>query len=398
MENLHHVNTVVLDKTGTITLGKPVVTDVLPADADEEKLLLIAASLEAKSEHPFAKAILTKAENIALLDVTEFETLPGKGVSGIISGVKYFGGNKKLMELHCISVPSFETLAQQGKTMLYFASENKDYLGAIAAADVCREDSADAVAAMKMLGLEVIMVTGDNNTTAGAIADKVGINRCVSDVLPGNKAEIIEDLRSKGKKVLMVGDGINDAPALATADIGIAIGSGTDIAIESAGVVLMDSSLSAVARAIQLSRATIKNIRQNLFWAFFYNCLGIPVAAGALYPAFGILLSPMIGAAAMSASSVFVVSNALRLRFFKPDNLGYKHIVVKEKSKMEKIIHVEGMMCSHCKARVEAVCKAVPGVNDAVVDLQKKQVTVTGDAPLDMIKKTITDAGYEVKE
>jgi len=244
------------------------------------------------------------------------------------------------------------------------------------------------------------MLTGDNRATAQVIAQKAGIDQVVSDVLPGDKAGVIRQLQQEGRRVLMVGDGINDAPALVTADVGMAIGAGTDIAMESADIVLMNGSLTGVSSALELSRATIRNIKQNLFWAFFYNSLGIPIAAGALYPAFGILLSPMLGAAAMSMSSVFVVTNALRLRFFKPkavypqpvENM----IKIEEEKEMETVIKVEGMMCPHCKARVESVCKAVPGAKDAVVDLQAKNVTVTGQADLEALKKAITDAGYEV--
>jgi Cu+-exporting ATPase len=284
--------------------------------------------------------------------------------------------------------------------VLYFAAENGEYLGAIAAADVLKDDSADAVAAMKKIHLDVIMLTGDNKTTAEAIAKKAGIDHVICDVLPGDKAGVIEKLQSEGHNVLMVGDGINDAPALVTADVGMAIGAGTDIAIDSANVVLMNDSLSGVCQAVELSKATIRNIKQNLFWAFFYNCLGIPVAAGVLYPAFHIQLSPMLGAAAMSFSSVFVVTNALRLRLFKPKYFASKsdETIVKltEEKKMETIINVEGMMCPHCKARVEKVCKDVAGTVDAVADLEKKQVSVMGNADVEALKKAIIDAGYEV--
>ena len=267
------------------------------------------------------------------------------------------------------------------------------------AADVLKEDSVRAVEAMHKLHLDVVMLTGDNELTAKSIAGQAGIAHVFTDVLPQDKAGVIKKLQEEGHHVLMVGDGINDAPALVTADVGMAIGAGTDIAMESANVVLMNNSLTSVADAICLSKATIRNIRQNLFWAFFYNTLGIPVAAGVLYPAFGILLSPMIGAAAMSMSSIFVVTNALRLRFFKsraaavPEKMETKKL---EEKPMETIIKVEGMMCPHCKARVESVCKGVPGAVDAVVDLQLKQVTVSGSADVDALKKAITDAGYEV--
>lgn len=401
LENLHRVDTVVLDKTGTLTTGKPSVTDILPGTIDEAALLSVAASLEARSEHPFAKAIMERNGDSENAAADEFETLPGRGVCAIIKGVKYYGGNRRLMEELGVEVPEYPELAQMGKTPLYFASADRCYLGAIAAADVLKEDSAEAVAAMRGLHLDVVMLTGDNRTTAHAIARHAGIDHVISDVLPGDKAGVIEKLRAEGRNVLMVGDGINDAPALVTADVGMAIASGTDIAMESADIVLMNNSLTGVCQAIELSKATIRNIRQNLFWAFFYNCLGIPIAAGALYPAFHVQLSPMLGAAAMSMSSLFVVSNALRLRLFKPKCAAIQAVKndsenIKEEKTMETIIKVEGMMCTHCKARVESVCKAVPGAVDAVVDLESKQVTVTGNASVAALKKAITDAGYEV--
>lgn len=402
LENLHKVDTVVLDKTGTLTLGKPAVTDVLPAAVTEERLLSVAASLEVRSEHPFAKAIMAKADNIPYSEPESFETLPGSGVSAVIDNVQFYGGNAKLMAEHGILVPEYPELTTQRKTILYFASENKEYLGAIAVADVLKQDSVAAIQMLHKMRLRVVMLTGDNEATARAVAETAGITEIISDVRPADKADVIEKLRVEGHNVLMVGDGINDAPALVTADVGMAIGAGTDIAIEAADIVLMNHSLMGVCNAIALSRATIRNIRQNLFWAFFYNCLGIPIAAGALYPAFHIQLSPMLGAAAMSMSSVFVVTNALRLRFYKFKLGGYHDQLQNDKFKkeinMETVICVEGMMCTHCKARVETVCKAVPGVVDAVVDLAAKQVTVTGTASREVLKKAITDAGYEVVE
>ena len=397
LENLHRVDTVVLDKTGTLTTGKPAVTDIM---GDEKTLLPIAAALEARSEHPFAKAIMERAKGIAYPEAVDFETLPGRGVAATIEGVRCFGGNRRLMEEQGITVPEYPELAEQGKTPLYFAAGTK-YLGAIAAADVLKNDSVAAVEAMKKLHLDVVMLTGDNENTAKAIAANAGITHVISDVLPGDKAGAISTLQREGHKVLMVGDGINDAPALVTADVGMAIGAGTDIAMDSAEIVLMTGSLTGVAGAVELSKATIRNIKQNLFWAFFYNALCIPVAAGALYPAFGWQLSPMLGAAVMSMSSVFVVSNALRLRLFKsktvaPTVAAEEPIIIKEEPKMETVINVNGMMCPHCKAMVEKVCKAVPGTVDAVVDLQAKNVTVTGDANVEDLKKAIIDAGYEV--
>jgi Cu+-exporting ATPase len=306
------------------------------------------------------------------------------------------------MEDMKIQVPSYPSLAGRGKTPLYFAAEDGRFLGVIAAADVLKADSAAAVQTMKKLKLDVVMLTGDNAATAKTIADSAGITHVISDVLPGDKAGVVEKLRSQGHKVLMVGDGINDAPALVTADVGMAIGAGTDIAIESADIVLMNGSLPAVSAAIELSKATIRNIRQNLFWAFFYNCLGIPIAAGVLYPAFGLQLSPMLGAAAMSMSSVFVVTNALRLRMFRPKVIPAAIVqpepeeIIKEEINMETVIMVEGMMCKHCKAHVEKACKEVPGTVDAVVDLAAKNVTVTGTADVAALKTAIVDAGYEV--
>ena len=387
LEHLHGVDTVVLDKTGTLTAGKPVVTDVLAQRAD---LLAVAAALEKQSEHPFAAAVLEKAEGLTLAEVSDFETLPGLGVSGTIDGVRYFGGNAKLMAACGVCVPEHPELAAQGKTPLYFATENGKYLGAVAAADVLKPDSVEAVAQMKRQHLRVVMLTGDNAKTAKAIAEKAGIDEVISDVLPADKANVITKLQKDGRNVLMVGDGINDAPALVTANVGMAIGAGTDIAMESAEVVLMSGSLAGVSNAVRLSKATVRNIKQNLFWAFFYNCLGIPLAA------FGVL-NPMIGAAAMSFSSVFVVTNALRLRRFKPHTITVEE-TKKEETIMTTVIKVEGMMCPHCKAMVEKVCKAVPGTVDAVVDLQAKNVTVTGDAAVDALKKAIIDAGYEVVE
>lgn len=395
LERLHSIDTVVLDKTGTLTVGTPIVTDVLPVAADNE-LLLIAASLEQYSEHPFAKAIIEFAADLKLQAVEAFETLPGRGVCGIIHKRRCVGGNRQLMLENGIAVPDYHELAEKGKTPLYFAADGV-FLGVIAASDVLKPDSALAVAQMKKLRLDVVMLTGDNKATANTIAENAGITFVIADVLPQEKTAHVEKLRSRGRKVLMVGDGINDAPSLITADVGMSVGSGTDIAIESADVIIANNSLQSVAEAISLSKATIRNIKQNLFWAFFYNILGIPIAAGVLYLPFGVLLSPMIGAAAMSFSSVFVVTNALRLRFFgRKQNEKDPIHEMKEESTMETVIKVEGMMCAHCKARVESVCKAIPGVADAEVDLQQKQVTVRGEASLDALKNAITEAGYEV--
>ena len=416
LENLHHVDMVVLDKTGTLTTGKPAVTDILPGKLDEKKLLNLAAALEAKSEHPFARAILERAGGPGP-EVTDFETLPGRGVAGNLGPVRYFGGNGQLMAQLGVQVPEFPELAAQGKTPLYFANDRKEYLGAIAAADVLKADSRAAVEAMEKLGLQVVMLTGDNERTARAIARNAGIERVVADVLPANKAQAVQALQQEGHRVLMVGDGINDAPALVTADVGMAIGAGTDIAMESADIVLMNGSLLGVSGAIELSKATIRNIRQNLFWAFFYNALGIPVAAGALVIPLGIGLSPMLGAAAMSMSSVFVVTNALRLRFFKPsaeaacagacaaqpnpepeDGPATPACAPEEAPKATIVIGVKGMMCSHCTAAVERACMAVPGVETAAASLENKNVTVTGNADAELLKQAIRDADYEIIE
>ena len=405
LENLHRVDTVVLDKTGTLTTGRPAVTDILPAGAGKDTLMRIAASLESKSEHPFAKAILNAAAG-AYPEPEDFETIPGKGVAAKVDGIRYYGGNDRLMAELRVALPDFSNLAAQGKTPLHFASEQGEYLGSIAAADVLKPDSLSAVQAMRSRHLDVVMLTGDNRQTAQAIAEKAGIKHVISDVLPTDKASAVKKLQSEGHKVLMVGDGINDAPALVTADVGMAIGAGTDIAIESADIVLMNSSLSAVSSAIALSRATIRNIKENLFWAFFYNTLGIPIAAGLLYLPLGLRLSPMLGTAAMSLSSVFVVTNALRLRFFKQDKaVGAAQNTctetcanTKEENKMKTVLKVEGMMCGHCKARVEKVCKEVPGTEDAVVDLAAKTVTVTGNPDVAALKKAISDADYTVVE
>lgn len=391
LEALHRVNTVVFDKTGTLTKGTPEVTDILPSGIDPYALLQLAASIEARSEHPFARAILEKAEQLPRKEATEFQVLPGRGVMGVVEGKRIIGGNGRLMAEFKIEVPSFEEFTNSGKTPLYFAADTS-YLGAIIVSDVLKESAKEAVISLKDLKLDVVMLTGDNQRTANAIAEEAGIRHIISDVLPGDKSGAIQMLQKQGKKVLMVGDGINDAPALVTADVSIAVGSGTDIAIESADIVLVNKSLENIADAIKLSKATIRNIKQNLFWAFFYNCLGIPIAAGVLYPALGFQLSPMLGAAAMSMSSVFVVTNALRLRFFHTQNNK------KENKPMEVILKVNGMMCSHCKARVESVCKAVVGVEDALVDLQAKTVTVKGNADIAAVKKSIVDAGYEVVE
>ncbi|MBU3219521.1 heavy metal translocating P-type ATPase [Clostridium algidicarnis] len=329
LESLHTIGTVVLDKTGTITEGKPVVTDIITKGSEsEERLLQIAASIESFSEHPLAEAILEKAKErgISLRNVDNFNSISGRGIVGIIDGKQYTAGNLALMEDREINVEMLKStsdeFAMDGKTPLYFA-EDKNLLGIIAVADVVKATSRKAIDNFKAMGINVVMLTGDNKKTAEAIRKQLNIDRVVAEVLPQDKEKEIRNIQASGKKVAMIGDGINDAPALARADVGIAIGAGTDIAIESADIVLMKSDLLDAVTAVQLSKATIKNIKENLFWAFFYNVLGIPLAAGVFYTAFGLKLNPMFGAAAMSMSSVFVVSNALRLKFFKPK---YKNI------------------------------------------------------------------------
>ena len=395
LESLHRVDAVVLDKTGTLTTGKPAVTDVL---GDKTELLPIAAALEAPSEHPFAKAIMEYVGDLNYPLAEDFETIPGMGVAAAVNGKRCVAGNYRLMLQEGIPVPSHDESTKQGKTPLYFACQGQ-YIGTIFAADVLKPDSRMAVKQMQNAKLDVVMLTGDHKVTAHSIAAQAGIEHVIAEVLPGDKADVVKKLKAEGHRVAMVGDGINDAPALVNADVGIAIGAGTDIAMDSADVVLMTGSLTGVVAAVELSRATIRNIKQNLFWAFFYNALCIPVAAGALYPWLGWQLSPMLGAAAMSMSSLFVVSNALRLRLFKsrsPLTAENETLTIKEETKMETVINVNGMMCPHCKAMVEKVCKAVPGTTDAVVDLQAKNVTVYGDANVDALKQAIVNAGYEV--
>ena len=323
LEIIHSIDTIVLDKTGTITEGKPKVTDILSFGLEEKELLKIAASIEKPSEHPLAEAILQKAmeEGIEVSEASYFTAVPGRGIVATIGDDEYVAGNIEMMKDHSIDlskVVDSDSLAKEGKTPLYFAKGNT-LIGVIAVADTIKESSVSAIASLKKMGIEVIMLTGDNETTAKAIASKLDIDQVVADVMPADKESVIRNLQEDGKKVAMVGDGINDAPALVRADVGIAIGAGTDIAIESADIVLMKSDLNDAVFAVKLGKATIKNIKQNLFWAFFYNTLGIPLAAGLFYPAFGLKLSPMVGALAMSLSSVFVVSNALRLRFFNAD-------------------------------------------------------------------------------
>lgn len=398
LETAHQVDTVVLDKTGTITEGKPSVTDIAPVGISDKELLQIAASIEYLSEHPLAKAIVEKADGLEFSDVADFEQIVGQGVKGNVDGKKVLAGNYKMMRENNIEVSEDEIFANDGKTSLYFAVDNK-FVGIIAVADTIKETSRQAIEDMRKMGLDVIMLTGDNAVTANAIKNKLPLSSAVAEVLPSDKEEVVRKLQQSGHKVAMVGDGINDAPALTRADVGIAIGAGTDIAIESADIVLMKSNLQDVVTSIELSHSVIKNIKENLFWAFFYNALGIPIAAGVLYGIAGLKLNPMIAALAMSFSSVFVVSNALRLRFFKPKCNNIKTVKnEKENITMTKTIKINGMMCSHCTGRVGEVLNAIDGVS-AEVSLDnggQAVVTLAKDVSDDVLKKAVVDAGYEV--
>ena len=398
LETAHQVDTVVLDKTGTITEGKPSVTDIAPVGISDKELLQIAASIEYLSEHPLAKAIVEKADGLEFSDVADFEQIVGQGVKGNVDGKKVLAGNYKMMRENNIEVSEDEIFANDGKTSLYFAVDNK-FVGIIAVADTIKETSRQAIEDMRNMGLDVIMLTGDNAVTANAIKNKLPLSSAVAEVLPSDKEEEVRKLQQSGHKIAMVGDGINDAPALTRADVGIAIGAGTDIAIESADIVLMKSNLQDVVTSIELSHSVIKNIKENLFWAFFYNALGIPIAAGVLYGIAGLKLNPMIAALAMSFSSVFVVSNALRLRFFKPKRNNIKTVKnEKENITMTKTIKINGMMCSHCTGRVGEVLNAIDGVS-AEVSLDnggQAVVTLAKDVSDDVLKKAVVDAGYEV--
>lgn len=398
LETAHQVDTVVLDKTGTITEGKPSVTDIAPVGISDKELLQIAASIEYLSEHPLAKAIVEKADGLEFSDVADFEQIVGQGVKGNVDGKKVLAGNYKMMRENNIEVSEDEIFANDGKTSLYFAVDSK-FVGIITVADTIKATSRQAIEDMRNMGLDVIMLTGDNAVTANAIKNKLSLSSAVAEVLPSDKEDEVRKLQQNGHKVAMVGDGINDAPALTRADVGIAIGAGTDIAIESADIVLMKSDLQDVVTSIELSHSVIKNIKENLFWAFFYNALGIPIAAGVLYGIAGLKLNPMIAALAMSFSSVFVVSNALRLRFFKPKRNNIKTVKnEKENITMTKTIKINGMMCSHCTGRVGEVLNAIDGVS-AEVSLDnggQAVVTLAKDVSDDVLKKAVVDAGYEV--
>ncbi|MEV9497929.1 heavy metal translocating P-type ATPase [Aliarcobacter butzleri] len=406
LEIAHTINTVVIDKTGTITEGKTQVTDIFTSEKiTQDKLLQLCATIEKNSEHPLADAILKKVQEkeIELLNATDFEALNGLGIKAKVEDRLFYIGNKKLLDSKNISLDLFyeksEKLANEGKTPIFIADES-EVLGLIAISDVVKPTSKNAILEFEKMGLEVIMLTGDNYKTANAIAKQININNVIAEVLPQDKEKEIQKLQSLGKKVAMIGDGINDAPALVRADVGIAIGAGTDIAIESANIVLVKSDLLDAVKAIQLSNAVIKNIKQNLFWAFFYNIIGIPLAAGVFYTILGWKLSPMFAGAAMSLSSVTVVLNALRLKLFEPKiskNLLEKNNISKG-DKMEKILKVDGMTCGHCKARVEKVVSAIDGVDSVEVDLASKNVTVkmSKDISEQTLSDVIVDAGYEV--
>ena len=406
LENMAHMDTILLDKTGTITSGKPSVKQVV-TDLDQKQFLALAASLEVGSGHPLAKAVVDHAQEnkVDLLPIDQFESISGKGIKGVVQGKRLLAGNYKFCKEQGVVftdeiVHAIEEAAAKGWTPLIFVQQQK-VIGWINVADTIKETSKAAIQAFKEKGMHVVMLTGDNQKTAKTIAKELLVDEVISDVLPTDKENVIRTLQGQGRKVIMVGDGINDAPALMRADIGIAIGNGTDIAIDSADVVLMKSSLLDVNTAIDLSRKTIRNIHMNLFWAFFYNALGIPLAAGIFYPFFGWLLSPMIGSAAMSLSSVCVCTNALRLRWFKPE------IVMEiqetkqqekkvEEEKMTKTMKIEGMMCQHCVAHVKKTLEDVAGVTKADVDLESgsAKIEMENDVKEDILKKAVEDAGY----
>lgn len=401
LETAHKIDTVVMDKTGTITEGKPVVTDVIEY-TDKNTLLSYALSLEKNSEHPLAEAIVNYCNNntIQPKPVTEFSAVFGKGVKAVCDSNVILGGNKGFITENGIDISKIEdtinSLADEGKTPLIFAKD-KNITGIIAVADVEKENSKKAIEEFAKIGISTVMLTGDNERTAKAIQKRLNIPKVIAQVLPEDKEKEISRLQSQGHCVAMIGDGINDAPALARADVGIAIGAGTDIAIESADAVLVKNDLLDAVSAVKLSKAVIKNIKENLFWAFFYNCIGIPIAAGVLYPAFAIKLSPIVGAVAMSLSSICVVTNALRLRRFKTYE---SKINIKENKTMKKVLLIEGMMCGHCQAHVEKALNAMEGVNSVAVSLENKTATVELSKEISdsEFKAVIEDAGYELKE
>ena len=395
LETAGKVKTIAFDKTGTLTKGEPSVFDIIPYEnISSEELLKVAYSLESKSEHTISKAIINKCieENLTLEEINDFKIHQGNGLEGTLNGIKVIGGNRgfieKYIQLNDNIYKTAETLSLEGKTPLFFATEN-EFLGIISVADGIKEDSKLAIENLNKMGIKTIMLTGDNNITAKAIASKVGVKEVVSDVLPGDKAEKIKELQNDGI-VAMVGDGINDAPALTVADVGIAIGAGTDIAIDAADIVLVKNSISDVEKTIILSRSTLKNIKENLFWAFIYNIIGIPLAAGVFISIFGWEMNPMFGAAAMSLSSFCVVSNALRLNLIKLNK--------KEKSKMELTLKIEGMMCPHCEARVKELLENMPQVESAKVSHKEGTAIIFLKEPVEksVFAEAITNQGYKV--
>ena len=409
LETLHRVTTVVLDKTGTVTTGKPFVTGVFPVEAEKDELLRVACALEAGSEHVLAKAVCEYCKDIKAPQAQDIKTHAGLGVSAVIEGEEYFAGSERFLREQGVWQESAELMQaiENSATTLIFAGRNK-MLGVISVEDTLRPDSTAAVAELKKRGIKVVLLTGDNKTAAEKIGRQIGADEVIAEVMPADKDKSVESLQQHGSLVAMVGDGINDAPALARADVGIAVGAGTDIAIESADVVLMNNGLSDVVTAIDLSRSVIRNIKQDLFWALFYNCCAIPLAAGVFYKAFGLKLSPMIGAAAMSLSSIFVVTNALRLKRFKAvklapepakaENIQTNQITKEENQMKNYTMKISGMMCQHCVAHVK---KAIEGLGaQADVDLEKGEAYIKADSSIsvEMLKKAVTDAGYEVTE
>ncbi len=408
IERLQQVDTVLLDKTGTITEGQPRLTLIEPlSPGGEAELLSLAASLERLSEHPLAAAIVREAQDRGLQPrpVDEFRQIPGQGLSGLIDGRLALAGNARLLETQAIAAPELEAkalaLAAEGHTVLYFAWGGRP-LGLLALADVVKPHSSRAVAELKALGLDLVMLTGDKRETAAAIASQAGVDKVLAELLPQDKDSEIRRLQAQGRRIAMVGDGVNDAPALARADVGLAIGAGTDIAIESADVVLMRSELLDAVAAVELSRAVMRNIRQNLFWAFFYNLVGIPVAAGLFYKVWALTLNPMIAAAAMSFSSVSVVSNALRLRFFKPSfsrpEAAAQVDVSERRETMKKTICIEGMNCSHCTLSVYKALRGLDGVTEVKVDLAAKEALVEAEKEIDdeILRKAVTAFDFKV--
>lgn len=407
LETAHSIDTVVMDKTGTITEGKPKVTDVKAFGMEEDRLITIAAAMETGSEHPLAEAVCeyAKEKKITPVELQRFEAVFGQGIKAVIDGEEFFAGNAKLMEAQGIDAEpvkdQLDELAEQGKTPLIFAAK-KDIIGIVAVADTEKKTSREAISKFEDMGIDVVMLTGDNQRTADAIGKRLGISRSIAGVLPQDKEKHVAELQAEGHKVAMIGDGINDAPALARADMGIAIGAGTDVAIESADAVLMRNDLLDAVTAVKLSKAVIKNIKENLFWAFFYNIIGIPLAAGVLYPAFGLTLSPMFGAAAMSLSSVCVVTNALRLKLFKPDRISKKEPAVdnnktQEDNYMKYELKIEGMMCQMCQKHMTEALNKMDGVT-ATVDLEAGSAAVTAERTVsqDEFAKAVDEAGYQL--